>query len=155
MLAVTPRQLGPGDSVDVANKELNPWLLEAYILCDNRDAIMESCCIAHKSFCWFVKVGLHIMQHLLLNTYLIYKKKFNGQCIHFSNFQLLAAKYLIKSTGQGRKCVPHLPLDQNIAPKVPHHSLEAHVPSKIPLRSNSPRVSKHCNFCGYRDRHCN
>ena len=120
---------------------------------DNGDAIMESCCIARKSFRWFVKVGLHITQHLLLNAYLIYKKKFNGQCVHFSNFQLLAAKYLIESTGQGRKRVPHLPLDQNIAPKVPRHSLEAHVPSKIPPRPNRPRVSKRCNFCSYRDGH--
>ena len=106
---------------------------------DNSDAIIESCSATRKSNHWCTKLGIHLLQKLLLNAFLVHRDMFHQHGKNFTDFQKFAVKMLIEESGRGRQRIT----------AIRSRSVTAHVPSKIPPRPNRPRPSKRCRECGY------
>lgn len=61
---------------------------------DRQDQLMSYYPCERKTFRWYKKVGIHILQQLLLNSYLLYCQ--NERKIPFYNFRLNIIRSLLK-----------------------------------------------------------
>lgn len=109
---------------------------------DETDAQMHPYDCTRKSMKWTTKVGIHLLQRLLLNAFAIYKQHRSNST--FLKFTLSCIDHLFETSGVGRRRG-----GQGGRPKVVDDAVTAtnHLPSKIPATQKKANPSLRCRVC--------
>lgn len=111
---------------------------------DQRDASLHPYNIARKSYKWFTKIGVHLIQLLVKNAFVVFQH--SGSTMNFLEFQEEVIKFYLFSTGAGRSRVSYqndaIQNQQRIS-----HAPVNHLPQRLIPRPNRPRPSKRCRQC--------
>ena len=133
-----------GGGVVTAKRPLSLTEYNNYMgLVDETDAQLHPYDCTRKSMNWTTKVGIHLLQRLLLNAYALHKQ--HRPRTSFLKFSLSCIDYLFSSSGIGRRqgTVGGRPKHLEIALLVP----EMHVPQKIPSTEKKANPSRRCRVC--------
>ena len=102
---------------------------------DRADQILHTYDATRKSYRWFHKIGIHLIQRMFLNAHIVYNVY--GGKRNFQNFLMLCVRIFVNETGVGRQ-----PLSRS------HCSpSERHFPSKLLPRGNNTHPTKRCRVC--------
>ena len=101
---------------------------------DLADEILHFYDATRKSYRWFLKVGIHLLQRLCLNAHIVYSM-YGGKC-SFEEFLLSCARHFLCETGTGRQ-----PLNESV------RHVDHHFPSKFSPRGNNVCPTKRCRVC--------
>ena len=92
---------------------------------DRADQILHTYDATRKSYRWFLKVGIHLIQRMCLNAHIVYTVY--GGKRNFQSFLMSCVRLFLHETGVGRQ-----PLIRNVS-----HPSHSHFPSKFPPRGKN------------------
>ena len=101
---------------------------------DRADQILHTYDATRKSYRWFHKIGIHLIQRMCLNAHIVYTVY--GGKRNFQSFLMSCVRIFLSETGAGRQ-----PLIRNVS------SNSTHFPSKFPPRGNNVHPTKRCRVC--------
>ena len=111
---------------------------------DMKDSAIDHYDATRKSYRWFVKYGIHLMQLLHHNSWIIYRK--HGGRQSYLSYLEKTIQYLVTETGVGRQGRSGgRPSQEGAAAEVSssiQHRLE-----RIPPRENQQHPAKRCRVC--------
>lgn len=116
--------------------KLKPQMVIKYNKCmkaiDRHDQMLSYYSFEHKSLRWYKKVIIHVMQILLVNSFLLYNK-YNSKKLTLYDFRLSVIKSIIE---------PHLPptLQRPLMNKI-------HCIMKLPKDTHGKTKRRRCNQC--------
>ena len=102
---------------------------------DRSDQILHAYDPTRKSYRWFHKIGIHLIQRMCLNAHIVYFVY--GGKRNFQSFLMSCVRFFLHETGVGRQ-----PLVRCVSS--PSNS---HFPSKFPPRGNNAHPTKRCRVC--------
>lgn len=94
-----------------------------------------------RSHAWFKKLGIHMLQRLLLNSYVAYKEEKNQKAT-FVDFTQEAVAHLTGIEPENKKVRRPRPIPGAQVPAAAAHEME-----KIPNTENRSKVQKKCRVC--------
>ena len=101
---------------------------------DRADQVLHSYDATRKSYRWFLKVGVHFIQRLCLNAFIVYRNYGGKQS--FEKYLLSCSKFLTQAENS-----------TSSVPVLGKRSSEQHFPSKIEPRGHIPCPTKRCRVC--------
>ena len=110
---------------------------------DETDAVLHPYDCTRKSMNWTTKVGIHLMQRMLMNAYSLHRQHTCTPGTSFLKFSLSCIQHLFDTSGIGRRAG-----GRGGRPKLSTTEvLENHCPSKIPSSEKKKNPSLRCRVC--------
>jgi hypothetical protein len=100
---------------------------------DRQDQMLSYYPCERKTLRWYKKLGIHFIQILLLNSYLLYNK--NVKKISFYDYRLKIISTLLNSG------------ESNITERQPTNNNALHFSKKVPKNKNNKIMYKRCKLC--------
>ena len=108
-----------------------------------RDGSIHPYSMARKSFKWFTKLGVHLIQVMIRNAWVVFRSC--GGDFDFLTFQEKVIDILVMQTGEGRRGGSHggrVPQTNNS-----NASSVMHIPTRLPPTPKKFRPAKRCRVC--------